>query len=409
MNRLLPLSALLAALPSRTSADGQRLHIRNGCDREPIWIAHIAAGNGGPDGQNVRIDPGEARDFATPDGLSATRYWPKMGCDAEGDHCALGGSGGPGQACVRRPPEVKKDNYSNCAPPVDTKFEGTFGRPDQPCTDAAAQGCDYVDVSLVDGWTLPFELKVHGACTGARGKQSDFILDCRQLTLDRCPGEEHLATVDSPADLRAIRPDSGMVAGCYSPCQRLVSDKWGQEGMDPASKVAAPYCCPTPPESPQACRSGPMVHTKYLDAVHGLCPGVYGYAYDDGMGLLRCVPTSIYELTFFCPDSTTTYTQRRTSGPDGQWQAKRPQSARTQQVKASILGSPLGDGSSNQANLVSGGALLVLAATAALGLPMTRHILSRNAVNVRNAMVAGQSLADYEPAPQSLDAPIVSA
>eukprot|EP00428_Durinskia_dybowskii_P017556 CAMPEP_0170226508 /NCGR_PEP_ID=MMETSP0116_2-20130129/12965_1 /TAXON_ID=400756 /ORGANISM="Durinskia baltica, Strain CSIRO CS-38" /LENGTH=446 /DNA_ID=CAMNT_0010477233 /DNA_START=143 /DNA_END=1483 /DNA_ORIENTATION=- len=292
-------------------ADGRRLHIRNGCERESIWIAHMAAAQVGPDDQDVEIKPGGVRKFSTPTGLASTRYWPKMGCDAKGDNCMLGDSGGPGEACVRRPPEVASDDYSRCAPPIDTKFEGTFGNPAKPCTDADAQGCDYVDMSLVDGWTLPFELKLLGSCTGIKGTQQDLVIDCRGLTLDGCPHTEHLSAASMTADLRARHPLTGQVAGCYAPCQRLIGDKWGETPMNAADPRAVQYCCPTPPETPEACRSGPILDTSFLKTVHSKCPGVYGYAYDDGMGLLRCAPSTIYELTFFCPDGKTNYQEGR--------------------------------------------------------------------------------------------------
>eukprot|EP00913_Durusdinium_trenchii_P028753 g26966.t1 len=46
-----------------------------------------------------------------------TRYWPKYRCDQHGNHCLIGESGGVGQEC----------DQEGCAPPVDTKFEATFG------------------------------------------------------------------------------------------------------------------------------------------------------------------------------------------------------------------------------------------------------------------------------------------
>ena len=33
------------------------------------------------------------------------------------------------------------------------------------------------------------------------------------------------------------------------------------------------HCCPTPPIMPSACSSGPVVKTKFVEAVHRLCPG----------------------------------------------------------------------------------------------------------------------------------------
>eukprot|EP00438_Fugacium_kawagutii_P026871 Skav221167 [mRNA] locus=scaffold85:400666:403361:+ [translate_table: standard] len=109
--------------PSQAYGVAQRLVIKNQCANERLWVAHIAGGGIGPDAQNVLIEPGQSFIFQTPDKLSATRYWPKMGCDSEGNHCKLGGSGGPQQTCG----EV------GCAPPVDTKFEATFGEQGLNC------------------------------------------------------------------------------------------------------------------------------------------------------------------------------------------------------------------------------------------------------------------------------------
>merc|ERR1719512_212341 len=129
--------------------------------------------------------------FNTPDGLSATRYWAKMGCDGVGNHCGIGGSGGPSEACVH-----PGSDYSRCAPPIDTKFEASFGQADQPCDPLTNQmtGCDYIDVSLVDGWTLPFKLELDGQCTAtnAQGTAVNSI-DCSELTFDVCPDAEHLS------------------------------------------------------------------------------------------------------------------------------------------------------------------------------------------------------------------------
>merc|ERR1719262_601742 len=62
-----------------------------------------------------------------------------------------------------------------------------------------------------------------------------------------------------------------------------------------------PYCCTTPPMTSETCNAGPIKTTKYLKAVHELCPGVYGFAYDDGMGLMRCT-YGHYQMTFYCPE-----------------------------------------------------------------------------------------------------------
>lgn len=294
------------ALATVVVAQPRRLRIVNGCDKEPLWIAHEAASGAGPGPQNVRIGPKAKYDFITTNGLMATRYWPKMGCNEHGNNCALGGSGGPGEACVR-----PNGNYSLCAPPIDTKFEATFGQSGSPCDPSVPggtqmAGCDYVDVSLVDGFTLPFKLEIDGDCkaTSTGVDKPVYVVDCSQLSFDFCPEAEHLEAAGVTTNLKAINPNTGKVSGCYAPCQKLLDTKWNNhlaEGRQAGDPQVAPYCCPTPPESPEACRAGPIKDTQFLAAVHTHCPGVYAYAYDDGNGLMRCSASSKYTLTLYCP------------------------------------------------------------------------------------------------------------
>jgi hypothetical protein len=281
-----PAPVLLVAAAA-ASAAAQRLRITNGCDKEPLWVAHMAGAEDGPDPQNAKLGPGEYHDFDTHDGLSSTRYWPKMRCNDEGSECLIGESGGPGQDCT------------NCAPPIDTKFEGTFG---------TEQGIDWIDVSLVDGWTLPFKFKMTlkgtGKCNAGDGNRSVMTsVDCSMLTLDKCPSREILNSEETT--LQVIHPEEGQVVGCYSPCAKLTSNNWENhfaDGISPADDKAVPYCCPTPPESPEACRTGPVEQTSFVKAVHKHCNGVYGYAYDDGMGLITCPKDTKYEMIYYCPD-----------------------------------------------------------------------------------------------------------
>jgi len=280
----------------------ERLTVVNKCDRAPIWIAHLANVGVGPGQQNVKINPGESFAFsnADTDGLSGARYWPKMGCDEHGDNCAMGGSGGPTQKCSEKTPD-----YSSCAPPIDTKFEATWGRSGEPCDPAdpgTMTGCDFVDISLVDGWTLPFSLDVtSGRCTTTKDEVMDRI-DCSTLSVDKCPKDDNLGK--GPVDMTAVSPHSKEAVGCYSPCLKLIDDKWGNTlaaGRSREEGDVVPYCCTTPPEDSAKCNAGPIVDTKYVNAVHKFCPGVYSFAYDDGIGLLRC-EYAAFRLSFFCPE-----------------------------------------------------------------------------------------------------------
>ena len=69
----------------------------------------------------------------------------------------------------------------------------------------------------------------------------------------------------------------------------------------PESPEARDYCCPTPPISPEQCSKGPVIRTSFVATVHKLCPSVYAYAYDDGIGLAKCPAGTRYHVTFYCP------------------------------------------------------------------------------------------------------------
>jgi len=264
-----------------------RLRVTNGCPSEAMWIASQAGGGVGPGQENAKLAPGASVDFPITDGLSATRFWPKLRCNANGQECQLGDSGGPGQICRAS---------QGCAPPVDSKFEATFGVVGAD----PGVGTDWFDASMVDGWSLPFKLQVFGNCSLTT--DGSKVVDCSKATVDKCPSSEAVVGAGN-LDLRVLDPTSGAVVGCYSPCGKLTYSNWNNtHGTHPVSdKVAAPYCCPTPPESPEACRTGPVPKSKYVAAVHEYCPGVYGYAYDDGAGLSTCPSGTKYEMTFYCP------------------------------------------------------------------------------------------------------------
>lgn len=257
-----------------------------------MWIAHIVAGSTGPDVQDIKIDSGASASFQTElngGGLSATRFWPKMGCDAGGGNCALGDSGGPGEGCVIRIPG-KPDNYTQCSPPVDTKFEATFAAP-------SSSTLDCLDMSLVDGYTLPFKLETQGSCT--RDLQPFNTMDCSGLSLSNCPTEETVA--GELKDLRAINPKSGELVGCYSPCLKLSDDKWNKTmPVAPDSKDASPYCCAGSYGNPQQCAAGGVLQTEYMKSKNQQCPMAYGYPYDDKVATIVCTTTTRYTLTFYC-------------------------------------------------------------------------------------------------------------
>jgi len=197
----------------------------------------------------------------------------------------MGSSGGPGQDC----PE------NGCAPPVDSKFEATFGIKGIDCA-KDSKGCDWWDTSAVDGFTLPYKLDVDSKCPAGKN------LDCTELSLEHCPLDESREQ-NGNQDLRVWDPQAKKVVGCYSPCGKLTYSNWGNPSGShaPASESAQMYCCPTPPVQPEQCRNGPVSRTQFVDLIHKKCSGVYGYAYDDEIGLQLCPADTVYTWSIGCP------------------------------------------------------------------------------------------------------------
>jgi len=294
-----------AGLPEQMT----RLRIVNGCGAD-MWVFYLIGAGGGTltePHQNLLAGGGYI-DFAIPDeGLASTRFWAGLECDATGNNCRIGQSGGPSSEGFSCPP-------TGCAPPIDSKFEGTFGClpsvPSAMCqTNPSAPTMtlpttDSWDTSLVDGFTLPFRVRVLDDCTS--GPMNGEI-DCSMLSPSECPVTEDLSTggmfpVYMSLDLVATNPADMRSAGCYSDCGRLTFSEWGQTpALMPGDAAALAYCCPTPPVSPDTCRTGPVATSGYTQLVHRRCPQVYAYGYDDGVGLWSCAAGTRYEVTFYCP------------------------------------------------------------------------------------------------------------
>lgn len=307
--------------PGTAEGTHKRLRIINGCG-EPMWVQWLTAPGLPFNGQKFArlASQGSYIDYDIPDkGLPAMRFWPGFGCDANGQNCRVGASGGPASMGFTCP-------EGGCAPPIDSKFEATFGCipgvPDGSCADnpsAPSQKLgrgDWWNSSFVDGYTTPMKVEVKGYCpVGPQpapvfgpGGPPGGIIDCSNIRLSDCPTNENLSSEGrfpalSNINLRAVNPRTGAIAGCYSPSAKLTFGNWGNPyNYLPQAPEAQWYACPTPPISPDQCMEGPSDRTKYKAMVHSFCQ-TYTYAYDDGVGLSSCpAATNLsYEVTFYCP------------------------------------------------------------------------------------------------------------
>jgi hypothetical protein len=276
-----------------------------------MWIFYQKGFQGGTMAapHQLLLAPNASYDYPIPDrGIAGTRFWPGYGCDATGNNCAIGQSGGPADQGFVCP-------SNGCAPPIDSKFEGTFGclptvaagnclpNPSDP-TRRPLPATDGWDTSMVDGFTLPYRVIVHGNC--GRGPLNNTI-DCSRLPMSVCPTAENISTAGqfptlSSVNLRLLSADAGAaIEGCYSDCSRLTKPQRGGMDFSPSDPQALMYCCPTPPITSPQCSLGPVAATGYTRLIHQYCPQVYAYAYDDGTGNWTCDAGTQYEVTFYCP------------------------------------------------------------------------------------------------------------
>jgi beta-glucanase (GH16 family) len=318
--------------PTPTAAPGcptcthKRLKIISGC-AQPMWIQHLeAGGNGGSlNSPNFRLLSGTGAfvEYDIPDkGIAGVRFWPGFGCDGSGHNCTIGASGGPASLGFTCPPQ-------GCSPPIDSKFEGTFGCipgiPDASCqTNPSGNGAplgrgDWWNSSFVDGYTVPMRVQVVGYCPvgpqpapvyGPGGPQGG-VVSCTVVRNSDCPTNENLSSNGqfpslSSVSLRAMNPANGQQSGCYSPSGKLTFSNWAAyEGFTtypPTDPHAQWYACPTPPITPEQCMAGPAASTAYTNMIHTKCQ-TYAYPYDDHFGLASCPAsaTTRYEVTFYCP------------------------------------------------------------------------------------------------------------
>ena len=308
--------------PGTANGTHKRLKIINGCGGD-MWIQWLSAPGVAFSAPNRhRLSGlGSSIEYDIPDkGLPAMRFWPGFGCDANGHNCRVGSSGGPADLGFTCPP-------GGCAPPIDTKFEATFGCipgvTDAQCfQNPSAPGQplgrgDWWNSSMVDGFTAPVKVQVHGNCpVGPQpapvfgpGGPPGGVIDCSTIRVSQCPTSENLSTNGqfpglSSVNLTAINPSTGQVGGCYSPSAKLTFNHWaaGFQTYATDSPQARMYACPTPPISPEQCMAGPADSTNYRNLIHSHCD-TYAYPYDDGVGLSSCpAATNLsYEVTFYCP------------------------------------------------------------------------------------------------------------
>lgn len=196
------------------------------------------------------LQPGESNSIYVPISWSG-RLWGRTNCqyDSTGKFTCVTGDCGSGT------PEC---SGGGAAPPA-SLAEFTLN---------GANGLDFYDVSLVDGYNLPMLV----APVGGKGGN---------CTTTGCLVDLNAAC---PTELRLNQAQSSESVGCKSACLAF---------GDPQ------YCCSGAYATPDTCK--PSAYSQYFKAA---CPRAYSYAYDDGSSTFTCASAD-YVITF-CPTVGTT-------------------------------------------------------------------------------------------------------
>lgn len=305
------------------------LTVTNGCPYT-IWIQQDYRHKTPSDPIVVSIASGGSHDYTIPlEGLASTRFWAKANCNTYGYDCAIGESSSVPSA-QSAGQQTAKTIFD---PGIDSKFEATWGcRLADPSQCAAnpsnpsvkLDGWTFWDGSVVDGYTFAYRIDVTAVsgtlnCLSANSGTplADATVDCSRLHPASCPTNENLSSGGKHNTIHGLNvtnvnlqyrayTDSSDIVGCFSPCELMTSGQWegwsAQLGnLTPTSPEAVEYCCPASAITPDACRAGAGAKTQYDRSIHTTqsC-NAYSYAYDDGIGLVKCDGAVKYHVTY-CP------------------------------------------------------------------------------------------------------------
>ncbi|KAJ6821801.1 thaumatin-like protein 1b [Iris pallida] len=211
----------------------------NKCDGT-VWPGVLSGAGSLPMGPTgFELPAGSSRALRAPSGWSG-RMWGRTGCsfDSSGrGNCTSGDCGSAQVEC----------NGAGAAPPA-TLAEFTL---------AGADGKDFYDVSLVDGYNIPMLVEAIG------GNGSCAATGCAADLNQRCP-----------AELKSAEGD-----GCRSACEAFGKPE---------------YCCSGEYGNPNTCQ--PSVYSQLFKSA---CPRSYSFAYDDATSTFTCTDAD-YTVTF-CP------------------------------------------------------------------------------------------------------------
>ncbi|KAG0552084.1 hypothetical protein BDA96_01G478300 [Sorghum bicolor] len=261
---LLLLAGAICWLEAKSGAEAAGTTVftlHNNCT-QTIWPATLSGNSAAAvGGGGFELSPNATVSFPAPAGWSG-RLWARTGCVASPSPSPSPSPSSPsGLSCATGDCSGAASCSLGGAPPV-TLAEFTLG---------GADGKDFYDVSLVDGYNVG----VGVAATGARVNYATCgYAGCVGDVNALCPPELQMSAGANKA------AEEGPTVACRSACEAFGT---------------AEYCCTGAHGGPSTC--GP---TKYSRLFKAACPAAYSYAYDDPTSTFTCGTGAQYLVTF-CP------------------------------------------------------------------------------------------------------------
>ncbi|KGN61916.1 thaumatin-like protein 1 isoform X2 [Cucumis sativus] len=247
MDRPLPLLlATVFTLLLLSDVESTSFKLINKC-RTTVWPGLLSgAGTAQLPTTGFPLHSGKSKIIPLPKSWSG-RLWARTLCgfDSDGKFSCLTGDCGSG----------KVECIGGGAKPPATLAEFTLN---------GADGLDFYDVSLVDGYNIPMLIVAKG---GRRGGCA--ATGCLVDLNGACPSELRVAHSGG----------GGRSVACRSACEAF---------------NAPQFCCSEAFSTPDTCR--PSVYSEYFKHA---CPRAYSYAYDDKTSTFTCASADY--LIIFCP------------------------------------------------------------------------------------------------------------
>ncbi|KZS95194.1 Osmotin, thaumatin-like protein [Sistotremastrum niveocremeum HHB9708] len=252
-------SVVLLLLGAAAKSSARTFTVYNGCPFTiwPAMFTDLNAGTAVPNhATGWQANAYTSVSFTVPDNWTAGRIWARRNCNFAtnpGPNSCLDGGCNGGLQC---------DPHTGTGVPPASLAEWSL---------STADGNDYYDVSLVDGYNLPIAITNNVGCP-----------------LANCPVD---LGPNCPTPLKGPFDSTGFPVGCKSACDANLSG-------NPSN---SPNCCSGSHNTPATCPSSGVQYYSYFKQN---CPRSYVYAYDESSGtaLWTCPASKKADYTLtFCP------------------------------------------------------------------------------------------------------------